>query len=261
MLLSKLCLTLWDPMDCSWPGSSVDEILQARILEWVAIRFSRGIFLTEGLNLGLLHCKYILYHLSHSGKPITLCTCSHVPTSACVCVCSVLSDFCDPMDCCLPRSSVYGIFQAWILEWITISYSTGSSKPSNWNCVSGISCIGRQIIYYSPTWEVGSDDLSCCRLQSLVVGQLLSRVQLFVTRWTAAHWASLSFTISQSLLRLVSIESWCHPIISSSVAPFSSCLQSFLTSGSFPMSRLFPSVLEFQLQHQSFQWTFNIDFL
>ena len=37
-----LCLTLCDPMDCSPPGSSVHGILQARILEWVAIPFSRG---------------------------------------------------------------------------------------------------------------------------------------------------------------------------------------------------------------------------
>ena len=42
MLVTQLCLTLCDPMDYSPPGSSVDGILQARILEWVAIRFSRG---------------------------------------------------------------------------------------------------------------------------------------------------------------------------------------------------------------------------
>ena len=40
--VSRLCLTLCDPMDCSLPGSSVHEILQARILEWVAIPFSRA---------------------------------------------------------------------------------------------------------------------------------------------------------------------------------------------------------------------------
>ena len=40
--VTQLCPTLWDPMDCSPPGSSVHEILQARILEWVAISFSRG---------------------------------------------------------------------------------------------------------------------------------------------------------------------------------------------------------------------------
>ena len=41
-LVSKLCPTLCDPMDCSPPGSSVREILQASILEWVAIPFFRG---------------------------------------------------------------------------------------------------------------------------------------------------------------------------------------------------------------------------
>ena len=41
-LVTKLCSTLADPMDCSLPGSSVHGILQARILEWIAISFSRG---------------------------------------------------------------------------------------------------------------------------------------------------------------------------------------------------------------------------
>ena len=66
VLVAQLCPTLCDLMDCSPPGSSsVHGILQARILEWVAISFSRGIFSTEGLNLGLLHCRQILYYLSH----------------------------------------------------------------------------------------------------------------------------------------------------------------------------------------------------
>ena len=57
---------------------------------------------------------------------------------------------------------------------------------------------------------------------------------------------------------------WCHPTISSSVVPFSSCLQSFLASGCFQMSQFFISggqILEFQLQHHSFQWIFRTDFL
>ena len=54
-------------MDCSLPGSSVYGILQARILEWVDIPSSQGIFLTQGSNSGLLHCRQILYHLSHQG--------------------------------------------------------------------------------------------------------------------------------------------------------------------------------------------------
>ena len=51
-------LTLCDSMDCSPPGSSVYGILQARILEWVAIAFARGIFPTEGANPGLSHCRW-----------------------------------------------------------------------------------------------------------------------------------------------------------------------------------------------------------
>ena len=42
VLVAQSCLTFWNPMDCSPPGSPVHEILQARILEWVAISFSRG---------------------------------------------------------------------------------------------------------------------------------------------------------------------------------------------------------------------------
>ena len=76
----------------------------------------------------------------------------------------------------------------------------------------------------------------------VVAVQLLSRVQLSVTPWTAAHQASLPFTVSWSLLKLMSIGRWCHPTNSSSVIPFSSCFQSFPESGSYPMSWLFTSL-------------------
>ena len=71
--------------------------------------------------------------------------------------------------------------------------------------------------------------------------QLLSCVQLFATPWTAARQASLTITNSQSLLKLMSIELVMPSTISSSVVPYSSCLQSFPASGSFPMSQLFAS--------------------
>ena len=59
VLVAQLWATLCDPMDCSLPGSSVYDILQARILEWVAIPFLlQGIFPTQGLNPGLLHCRW-----------------------------------------------------------------------------------------------------------------------------------------------------------------------------------------------------------
>ena len=68
--------------------------------------------------------------------------------------------------------------------------------------------------------------------------QSLSRVWLFMTPWTAAHQASLSITNSWSLLKLISIKSVMpsnHFIL---CCPLSSCLQSFPTSGSFPMSSI-----------------------
>ena len=69
--VTQSCLTLCDPMGCSPPGSSARGIFQARILEWVAISFSGGIFPTQGLNPGLPHCRQTLYHLSHQGSLVS----------------------------------------------------------------------------------------------------------------------------------------------------------------------------------------------
>ena len=66
--VTQSCLTLCGPMDCRPPGS-VHGILQARILEWVAILLFRGSFQPQGSNLGLLHCRQIFYHLSHQDSP------------------------------------------------------------------------------------------------------------------------------------------------------------------------------------------------
>ena len=70
MLVSQSCPTLCNFMACSPPGSSVHGILSARILDWVAIPFSRGTFPTQGSNPSLTHCGQILYPLSHQGSPI-----------------------------------------------------------------------------------------------------------------------------------------------------------------------------------------------
>ena len=57
------------------------------------------------------------------------------------------------MDCSSPGSSVHGIFQARILDWVAISYSRGSFWPRDQICTSYVSCIGRWILYHCPTWE------------------------------------------------------------------------------------------------------------
>ena len=75
----------------------------------------------------------------------------------------------------------------------------------------------------------------------VVIVQSLGRVRHSSTPWTAARQASLSFNISWSCPNSCALSQWCHPTISSSVAPFSSCLQSFPASGSFLMSQLFTS--------------------
>ena len=82
------CPTLCDPMDQGLPGSPVLGILQARILEWVAISFSSDKVGSEWSEV----------------------------TQSC-------PTLCDPMDCSPPGSSVHGIFQARILEWVAIACS------------------------------------------------------------------------------------------------------------------------------------------
>ena len=52
-----------------------------------------------------------------------------------------------------PVSSVHGIFQARVLEWVAISFLGGSSRPKNPTQVSCTSCIGRQSLYHYVTWE------------------------------------------------------------------------------------------------------------
>ena len=65
VLVAQSRLTLCDPMDCSPPGSSVRGILQARILEWVAILFSRDSSQHRGRTQVFCIGRWILYHMSH----------------------------------------------------------------------------------------------------------------------------------------------------------------------------------------------------
>ena len=89
-----------------------------------------------------------------------------------------------------------------------------------------------QISYWHPCI------LSCSCLSHCVV-QLLNHFWLFVTPWTAACQVSLSITISQSLLKLMSIDSQMRsPTISPSVVPLSSCLLSFPASGPFQILQI-----------------------
>ena len=67
---AQSCPTFRNPLDCSPSGFSIHGTLQARILEWVAMSFFRGIFPIQGSNPHLLHWRQILYQLSHHGSPL-----------------------------------------------------------------------------------------------------------------------------------------------------------------------------------------------
>ena len=85
-------------------------------------------------------------------------------------------------------------------------------------------------------------DLLCLNLMHKVSSvQSLSHVRLFVTPWTAAHQPPCPSASPRAYSKSCPLSWWCHPTISSSVVPFSSRLQSFPASGSFPVSQLFTS--------------------
>ena len=135
------------------------------------------IFSTQGSNPGLPHCRWIIYQLSHQRSPLPIILTRPLPTMSTgplstslllFLICkqvhlSQLSRFhacvhakslqscptpCDAMDHSPPGSSVHGILQARILEWVAVPSSKASSRPRNETCISYISCIGRQALYH-----------------------------------------------------------------------------------------------------------------
>ena len=150
-----------------------------------------------------------------------------------------------------------------------------SSPPRDWTCIPWIA---RQILNHWTSREALKIikfflKTSLCVLLSFPMGmaipvlssvQSFSRVQLFATPWTPACQASLSITNSQSLPKLMSIESvmpsshlilW-RPLLL--LPPIPPSIKVFQWVNSSPEVA---KVLEFQLQHQSLQWIFRTDFL
>ena len=70
-LVTKLYLTLCDPMDCSLPGSSIHGIFPGKNTGEGCHFLLHGIFPSQGLNLGLLHCRWVLYRATR-GNPTIL---------------------------------------------------------------------------------------------------------------------------------------------------------------------------------------------
>ena len=131
------------------------------------------------------------------------------------------------------------------VAWEILVYSCLSTTTRDWIHVPSI---GRWILEHCTTKEVlqfldwsilDVTSWFCCYQFSSV--QSLSRVQLFVTPWTAARQASCPSPTPGACSGSCPLSQWCHLTISSSVTPFSSCLPSFLASVSFPVSQFFTS--------------------
>ena len=140
-----------------------------------------------------------------------------------------------------------------LLATLTPPCQAQPSMPTAWSAPPS-SVLGPSLTFPAHYLFMGSP---------LIVVQSLSPVWLFAAPWTAAHQASLSFTISRSLLKLMSIKSVMpsnpsHPLLSPSPAFNLSQHQSLFkwVSSSHQVAK----VLEFQLQHQSFKWIFSTDF-
>ena len=103
-----------------------------------------------------LHCKQILYYLSHYRKPNN-CILTYIHRHAQPCPTLW------PMACSLPVSSVHGILQVRILDWVNVSSSQGSSWPRDQTCVSCVSGIGKQILYHWATWEAQYVLICACK--------------------------------------------------------------------------------------------------
>ena len=149
---------------CSPPGSSVHGDSPAKNTGVGCHALLQGIFPTQGSNPGLPHCRQIPYHLSPQGYPYKKGllanggeiywrlsggsqngqerTCVHAQLLQ---SCLIL---CDPVDHSPPGSSVQGILQARILEWVAVVSSRGSSRPRDQTHISYVSSIGRQILYH-----------------------------------------------------------------------------------------------------------------
>ena len=133
--------------------------------------------------------------------------------------------------------SVLGTIGFWVeklgLSWMSQELILGMCAKSFQSCLT--LCDPRPFLGQEDPREGNGNPLQFSSVLSL------SCVWLFVIPWTVAHHASLSINNSLSLLKSWPSSWWCHATISSSVVPFSSCLQSFPASGHFPMSQLFAS--------------------
>ena len=169
--VAQSCPTLSDPMDWSLPGSSLHGIFQARVLEWGAIALLtikkkwqlcsvKKVLANTVVVMFLQYINILNQHFTH----IQCCACVHAKLLQ---LCSTL---CHPMGCSPPGSSVHGIIQTRILEWVAMPSSRGPSQSRDWTHVSYVPYIGRQVLYHQ--WHLEMPYNVICQLYLSKDGQL-----------------------------------------------------------------------------------------
>ena len=140
---------------------------------------------------------------------------------------------CNPMDCSPRGSSVHGIIPARILKWVAMPSSRRSSQPRDHTCL--LRLLHWQVGFFTTgaTWEAHVYQL--VQSNRSVVSDSLQPHGLQHARFPCPSPTTRACSNSRPSSR------WCHLIIWSSVVLFSSCLQSFPASGSFPVSQFFTS--------------------
>jgi len=145
VLLTQSCLTLCNSMDCSLPASSAHGILQTRMLEWVAIPFSRKS--SQPRNPTQVSCNagrfFSVWVTREAPKEVVVPNIMQLFCCCCL-VAQPCPTLCDCVNCSPPGFPVHGIHQARILEWVDLSFSRGSSLFRDQICIA---CLGRQILY------------------------------------------------------------------------------------------------------------------
>ena len=172
MFVTQSCLTLCNSM--YYRPSEFPGILHIRILEWIAYSLLQGIFTIQGSNPGLLHCRQILYRLSHQEKqrwfdfflpcywpsPVRPKRGLGSPLTRFVCVLShsVMSDSLQP----------HGLQSSRLLcQWDFPGKNTGARCHFQLQGIfltqgsTGVSCTDRQVLYCWATWEAPLPGVAC----------------------------------------------------------------------------------------------------
>ena len=119
---------------------------------------------------------------------------------------------CNPMDCCPPGSSVQGILQARILEWVAMPSPRGSSWIKDWTYISYTSCAGRQVLYHYRHLVLITELAG--RALVLAITDTMLCDSKYLPLWTSVQWGDWVWMCLNPLLKVMWQEKSVNPDIS-----------------------------------------------